>query len=118
MRAVLALLGCTVRCSTKQVPHNSRARISMQRRLWCVGMCDADVNAACSKINTPRSRGVWSIGAVGRCLSKQLAEGKKLEKPCAKLVQVAAPKDAQARTSLSSALRVTRPSPVLHKPRS
>ena len=59
------------------------------------GMCDADVDSVCGKVNTPRSRGVWSIGVVGRCLSRQLAEGKKLQPDCKRLITVAAPRDTQ-----------------------
>ena len=59
------------------------------------GTCDSDVEQVCGKVNTPRARGVWSIGVVGRCLSRQLAENKKLAPECRKLVTVAAPKDAQ-----------------------
>ena len=36
--------------------------------------------------------GVWGIGAAGRCLSKQLAEGQYMNQGCKKLVLAAAPK--------------------------
>ena len=39
-----------------------------------------------------QSRGIWSIGAVGRCLSRQLAESKPLTLECRSLVLVAAPR--------------------------
>ncbi|KAK9820440.1 hypothetical protein WJX72_010380 [[Myrmecia] bisecta] len=61
------------------------------------GMCDADVGSICGKATkNPKNRGIWSIGAVGRCLSRQLAEDKPLEPACRTLVAVAAPKDALA----------------------
>lgn len=57
------------------------------------GWCDEDVNSICAHAgNTPRNRGVWSIGAVGRCLSRQLAESKPLSTDCRRLVLAAAPK--------------------------
>ncbi|KAK9797745.1 hypothetical protein WJX73_005342 [Symbiochloris irregularis] len=59
--------------------------------------CDADVSSICSlsAATTPKNRGVWSIGAVGRCLSRQLAEGKPLSPDCRRLVLAAAPKDTR-----------------------
>ena len=39
-----------------------------------------------------KCRGIWSIGAVGRCLSRQLAESKPLTLNCRSLVLVAAPR--------------------------
>lgn len=42
-----------------------------------------------------RSGAVFTIGAVGRCLSKALVEGKRLNGKCRALVLVAAPKDAR-----------------------
>ena len=58
------------------------------------GVCDDDVNQICQKasVNPAKNRGIWSIGAVGRCLSRQLAENKKLTPGCQTLVAVAAPK--------------------------
>ncbi len=55
-------------------------------------MCDADA-APCGP--APRSRGVFSIGAIGRCLSKRAAEGLPLQPDCKQLVMVAAPKVGQ-----------------------
>lgn len=43
-------------------------------------------------VANPKNRGIWSIGAVGRCLSRQLAENKALTLECRSLVIVAAPK--------------------------
>ena len=43
-------------------------------------------------VANPKNRGIWSIGAVGRCLSRQLAENKALTLECRALVIVAAPK--------------------------
>ncbi|BDA41257.1 probable Golgi apparatus protein 1 [Coccomyxa sp. Obi] len=63
------------------------------------GVCDADVAEIPScqtAVANPKNRGIWSIGAVGRCLSRQLAENKALTLDCRSLVIVAAPKDAQA----------------------
>ena len=56
-------------------------------------MCDNDVDNICQRAsNNPKNRGIWSIGAVGRCLSRQLAENKALSPGCQTLVAVAAPK--------------------------
>uniref|UniRef100_A0A061SDF6 Golgi apparatus protein 1 n=1 Tax=Tetraselmis sp. GSL018 TaxID=582737 RepID=A0A061SDF6_9CHLO len=56
--------------------------------------CDEDVKKYCpTKGNT---RGIFSIGAVGRCLSRRVAEEKPLTAECRRLVSVAAPKDAAA----------------------
>lgn len=59
------------------------------------GACDADVASICPKAGDSKQRAVWSIGAVGRCLSRQLAERKTLTSDCKLMVAVAAPKDAQ-----------------------
>ena len=56
--------------------------------------CDADVASVC--VQTKRTKGVFSIGYVGRCLSKQLASRGSLSGDCRKLVMVAAPKDVRA----------------------
>lgn len=64
-------------------------------------VCDADVGeiGTCqTAVANPKNRGIWSIGAVGRCLSRQLAENKPLTLDCRSLVIVAAPK---VRTSSS-----------------
>lgn len=53
--------------------------------------CDADVTNVCPSI--PMKKNAFTIGAVGRCLTRQLAEGKPLSPGCRKLVSVAAPKD-------------------------
>lgn len=58
-------------------------------------MCDTDVMEIPScqtAVANPKNRGIWSIGAVGRCLSRQLAENKPLTLECRSLVLVAAPK--------------------------
>ena len=55
--------------------------------------CDEDVKMYCK---SNKSRGIFSIGAVGRCLSRRLAEEKPLSTQCRSLVAVAAPKDAAA----------------------
>lgn len=49
-----------------------------------------------------KSSAVFTIGAVGRCLSKSLVEGKRLEGKCRALVLVAAPKDARSYFDSSS----------------
>lgn len=41
---------------------------------------------------SPRARAAWSIGAVGRCLSRNLAENQPLGPECRALVIAAAPK--------------------------
>ncbi|KAK9816541.1 hypothetical protein WJX72_001742 [[Myrmecia] bisecta] len=70
------------------------------------GMCDADVGSICGKATrNPKNHGIWSIGAVGRCLSKQLAEDKPLEPACRALVAVAAPEESPMSSSSSSSSR-------------
>lgn len=58
--------------------------------------CDADVSTQCPRGSRSKSGAVFTIGVVGRCLSKSLVEGKQLEPKCRELVLVAAPKDARA----------------------
>jgi hypothetical protein len=53
--------------------------------------CDNDVAAICPQ--PKHSRDVYTIGVIGRCLSKQLAQGGALAAGCRKLVSVAAPRD-------------------------
>ena len=54
--------------------------------------CDEDVQEYClADVEGSRS-GAWGIGAAGRCLSKQLAEGQYMDQGCKKLVLAAAPK--------------------------
>ena len=61
--------------------------------MGAAGVCDADVDQVCQKAsNQAQNKGIWSIGAVGRCLSRQLAERKTLTSQCQTLVAVAAPK--------------------------
>ena len=55
--------------------------------------CDADVEKLCPNPN--RQQGVFSIGVVARCLSKQLASSLPLDDACRRLVSVAAPKDVR-----------------------
>ncbi len=57
------------------------------------GVCDADVNSLCSSVE--KSRGVFGIGAIGKCLSRNLADQRPLAKECKQLVLVAAPKDVK-----------------------
>ena len=62
--------------------------------IWAchAGVCDSDVDKICGKVsNGTIQRGLWTIGAVGRCLSRQLAEQKPLAEQCRGLVAVAAP---------------------------
>lgn len=60
-------------------------------------VCDQDVTAFCPKGATRRrSSGVFTIGAIGRCLSRALVEGKPLQPKCRELVLIAAPKDARS----------------------
>ena len=56
--------------------------------------CDADVGAFCAKASKNVRRG--AIGAVGKCLAKQLIAAKPLAAPCRDLVLIAAPADAKA----------------------
>ncbi|MEW5310424.1 MAG: hypothetical protein WDW38_002223 [Sanguina aurantia] len=58
--------------------------------------CDKDVQATCPKGSKSRSAAVFTIGVVGRCLSKSMVEGRSLESKCRNMVLVAAPKDARA----------------------
>ena len=58
-------------------------------------VCDADVVAKCPKSAGKRANGVFTIGIVGRCLSKALVQGTSLSSKCRSLVLVAAPKDAR-----------------------
>lgn len=70
------------------------------------GVCDADVDEIpqCQKaVDNPKNRGIWSIGAVGRCLSRQLAENRALTLDCRSLVIVAAPKVLCYHTLLGNA---------------
>ena len=55
--------------------------------------CDSDVSTICPSSALTANRGVYTIGVVGRCLSKQLAEMKTMTPGCRQLVTVAAPKD-------------------------
>ena len=52
-----------------------------------------------------KSRGIWSIGAVGRCLSRQLAESKPLTLECRSLVLVAAPRVGALSSPASSSIQ-------------
>ena len=51
--------------------------------------CDRDVEGYCEKGR--HRRGVYSIGAVGKCLAKQLASGQRLAMECQQLILAAAP---------------------------
>lgn len=66
------------------------------------GPCDEDVDSIC--VQTKRTKGVFSIGYVGRCLSKQLASRQHLAGACRKLVTVAAPKDVREYLQVRAAL--------------
>ena len=60
--------------------------------LPCPGVCDSDVEKICGLGgNGTSQRGLWNIGVVGRCLSRQLAEQKPIGEQCRSLVAVAAP---------------------------
>jgi len=58
-------------------------------------VCDADVKSICPKNAGKRRSGVFTIGVVGRCLSKALVQGQNLDPKCKQLVLVAAPKDSR-----------------------
>lgn len=58
--------------------------------------CDVDVETQCPRGARSKSGTVFTIGVVGRCLSKTLVEGKSLAPKCRDLVLAAAPKDARA----------------------
>lgn len=57
------------------------------------GVCDADVGTMCKAVE--KTRGVFGIGAIGKCLSRGLAEQRPLQRECKQLVLVAAPKDVK-----------------------
>ena len=63
---------------------------------------------------SPRARVAWSIGAVGRCLSRNLAENQPLGPECRALVIAAAPK-ACPLPHLPFPLRCLACRPVLHE---
>lgn len=52
--------------------------------------CDADVDKFCSGVS------ISTVGAVGRCLAKQVTDNAALTEGCKKMVMLAAPKDAKA----------------------
>jgi hypothetical protein len=54
-------------------------------------VCDEDVKSVCD--GNLQRRNSYTIGLVGRCLSKQMAQNKPLSSECRKLVTIAAPKD-------------------------
>ncbi|KAF5838865.1 hypothetical protein DUNSADRAFT_2034 [Dunaliella salina] len=58
--------------------------------------CDKDIETLCPRKARSRSGGVFTIGVVGRCLSKALVEGKYLQDKCRDLVLIAAPKDVRS----------------------
>lgn len=66
--------------------------------------CDDDVTQYCPAKTSSKGKkaAMFSIGAVGRCLSRRLAEDKSLKPECKALVTVAAPRDAAALFSSSS----------------
>ena len=53
--------------------------------------CDHDVHSTCEAAASNHKRGVFTIGAVGRCLAKHLAVGTPMEPECRELVLAAAP---------------------------
>jgi hypothetical protein len=55
--------------------------------------CDDDVKSICE--GNSKRRNSYTIGLVGRCLSKQMAQNKPLSNECRKLVTAAAPKDVR-----------------------
>jgi Golgi apparatus protein 1 len=103
-----AVLLCLVKNfeQTGETCQNEMSR-SVRMSLWAykegshlTAACDQDVKSYCPKGN--KTRGIFSIGAVGRCLSRRLAEEKALSADCKRLVSVAAPKDAAALFQSSS----------------
>eukprot|EP01024_Parvocaulis_polyphysoides_P049908 TRINITY_DN4859_c0_g2_i4.p1 TRINITY_DN4859_c0_g2~~TRINITY_DN4859_c0_g2_i4.p1 ORF type:complete len:703 (+),score=133.40 TRINITY_DN4859_c0_g2_i4:438-2546(+) len=57
-------------------------------------VCDADVNTTCSSIADRHKKKAFGIGVVGRCLSRQVAEGGPFQsKDCKRLITISAPKD-------------------------
>lgn len=52
--------------------------------------CDADVDKLCKGVSTS------TVGAMGRCLAKQVTDNADLSAPCKKMVMLAAPKDAKS----------------------
>eukprot|EP00878_Enallax_costatus_P007022 GHUV01007359.1.p1 GENE.GHUV01007359.1~~GHUV01007359.1.p1 ORF type:complete len:595 (+),score=136.49 GHUV01007359.1:1595-3379(+) len=68
---------------------------SYQKGQALTSVCDDDVNTFCPKGAKARSGGMFTIGAVGRCLSKALVQAKALTPKCRELVLTAAPKDSR-----------------------
>lgn len=58
-------------------------------------VCDTDVDTFCPKGAKKRAGALFTIGAVGRCLSKALVQAKALAPKCRELVLIAAPKDSR-----------------------
>lgn len=59
--------------------------------------CDADVARMCEAEAGRHKRGVYTIGAVGRCLARNLAKGAPLAAECRQLITAAAPEVCTAR---------------------
>ena len=55
-------------------------------------ICEPITTESIETVVACKCRGIWSIGAVGRCLSRQVAESKPLTLECRSLVLVAAPR--------------------------
>ena len=66
--------------------------------------CDADVQRLCEGEAGRHRRGVFSIGAVGRCLAGQLGHGSALDGECRELVMAAAPLVCTNSLALMSAI--------------
>eukprot|EP00195_Chlamydomonas_chlamydogama_P004977 CAMPEP_0202901334 /NCGR_PEP_ID=MMETSP1392-20130828/14194_1 /ASSEMBLY_ACC=CAM_ASM_000868 /TAXON_ID=225041 /ORGANISM="Chlamydomonas chlamydogama, Strain SAG 11-48b" /LENGTH=885 /DNA_ID=CAMNT_0049587883 /DNA_START=46 /DNA_END=2703 /DNA_ORIENTATION=- len=104
LRGNATVLKCLVE-NFRQITEQCQTEMSRAVRLalWdykpgaaLTAACDKDVDTNCPRGSRSKSGAVFTIGVVGRCLSKSLVEGKRLESRCRDLVLVAAPKDARA----------------------
>lgn len=104
LRGNATVLKCLVE-NFRQISEQCQTEMSRAVRLalWdykagaaLTATCDSDVEKLCPKGARSKSGSMFTIGVVGRCLSKSLVEGKFLQSKCRDLVLVAAPKDARA----------------------
>lgn len=104
LRGNATVLKCLVE-NFRQISEQCQTEMSRAVRLalWdykagaaLTAACDNDVGKLCPKGSRSKTGAVFTIGVVGRCLSKTLVEGKSLQSKCRDLVLVAAPKDARA----------------------
>ncbi len=61
----------------------------------CANTCTLVPARSCTQKAHAKSAAAFTIGVVGRCLSKSVVEGKALQPDCKHLVMAAAPKDVR-----------------------